>query len=134
MARAAGCRAIRRRAPPPQLEARQGGAGVKKGSRVPALPCPGRSEARLNVRPALTLSAQGPWGCQAWTAAPVSPHRVRGCRAGCRAQAAGGHCCTAVAAGAGAPPGSAEQTRTQSHGHHRRRTFIETMYRQATET
>lgn len=41
MARAAGCRAIRRRAPPPQLEARQGGAGVKKGSRVPALPCPG---------------------------------------------------------------------------------------------
>ena len=100
------------------------------------LPCPalGRSEARLNVRPALTLSAQGPWGCQAWTAAPVSPHRVRGCRAGCRAQAAGGHCCTAVAAGAGAPPGSAEQTRTQSHGHHRRRTFIETMYRQATET
>ena len=101
-----------------------------------SLPCPalGRSEARLNVRPALTLSAQGPWGCQAWTAAPVSPHRVRGCRAGCRAQAAGGHCCTAVAAGAGAPPGSAEQTRTQSHGHHRRRTFIETMYRQATET
>ena len=37
MVQAAGCGAIRRWAPP-QLEARQGGVGVKKGSRVPALP------------------------------------------------------------------------------------------------
>lgn len=61
----------------------------RRGSqeRQPSLPCPGRSEASLNIRPALTLSAQAPLGVP-----DPEPSRGPGPQGWALPQAAGGHC------------------------------------------
>ena len=82
MARAAGCRAIRRR-PQPQLEARQGGAGVKKGSRVPALPCPGTLRGqveRQTCSDALSPGSPGVPGLDCCPRLPPPGPGLQGCR------------------------------------------------------
>ena len=96
---------------PPQIP-----AGGQAGRRVPALPWD-----------APTHSAQAPGGAGPGTAAPLSPHSVG---AAGLVPSASSRCGRA----GDAPPGSAEDTQTQSGCHHRGCTFIETMHRQATQT
>lgn len=68
----------------------------------------------------------GSRGCRAWNCHPPLPRQGR-------VPSASSRCCRRCGR-AGGPPSSAEDTRTHSCCHHRGCTFIETMYRQATQT